>query len=124
MRIGRTSVAWVVAPLLLAGPLAAADNPPKLVGRWQLNEKESEDPHAKFRPLRPGEDPKRAGEGMPDGSAPGADGRGRRPRGQGPGAGRPGQGAPVAKLEAPPKNAAHQNRSPAMVYFRNGSASV
>jgi len=95
-------VAWVVAPLLLAGTLAAADGSPKLVGRWQLNEKESEDPHAKFRPLRPGEDPKRPGEGMPDGSAPSADGRGRRPRGQGPAAGRPGPGAPDARLEAPP----------------------
>jgi hypothetical protein len=39
-------------------PLATSESAPAVVGRWQLNEKESEDAAAKFRPLRPGEDPR------------------------------------------------------------------
>jgi hypothetical protein len=103
MRNARISIASILCATLVpaaAARLAALEGSPALVGRWQLNEKESEDPHAKFRPLRPGEDPRRAGEEMPDAS--GRDARGRRTRG-GDGRGAPRPAAPAdAKLEAPP----------------------
>jgi hypothetical protein len=104
MRIVKRSIdRFGCAALLLLGTatLLAHDGATALVGRWQLNDKESEDPHAKFRPLRPGEDPRRAGETMPDGSAPGASPRGRRGRGEGRGP-RPSPAIADAKLEAPP----------------------
>jgi hypothetical protein len=60
MRLRRSALAGASAALLAAATaLPAADLPQALVGRWQLNDKESEDPQAKFRPLRPGEDPNR-----------------------------------------------------------------
>jgi hypothetical protein len=42
--------------LAFANPVAAG-SAPDLSGRWQLNEKESEDPKAKFRPREPSERP-------------------------------------------------------------------
>lgn len=94
------TIGWLVSAVLalLAGrQLAAREGSPGLVGRWQLNEKESEDPQAKFRPLRPGEDPRQAAAGSQEGTPRGGEGRGRRPRDE---ARRPSD--PAAKLEAPP----------------------
>lgn len=55
---------WLFGVALALGgvaPLVAAQAPKGagagLVGRWRLNEKESEDPRAKFRPRLPGEGP-------------------------------------------------------------------
>jgi len=55
---------WLLGAALALGGVAplAAGQPPKsagadLVGRWRLNEKESEDAKAKFRPRLPGEGP-------------------------------------------------------------------
>lgn len=105
MRTGPTKVTWLVGAVLvlLAGrPLAAREGSPGLVGRWQLNEKESEDPQAKFRPLRPGEDPRQAGAESQEGTARGGEGRGRRPRDEARRPGTPGASDPAAKLDAPP----------------------
>lgn len=81
--------------LLGANRLAARDSAPGLLGRWQLNVKESEDPQAKFRPMG-------YGEGAPQGEGPAGERRPgqRRPTGEG---GRPPRpGAVPPKLEAPP----------------------
>jgi len=104
MRTALTSPPWVLVVLafLAGGRLAARESPPGLVGRWQLNEKESEDPQAKFRPLRPGEDPRQAGTGSQEGTARGGEGRGRRPRDEARRPGTPGASDPAAKLDAPP----------------------
>ncbi len=88
----RTTALFLAVAALAVG-LAAfpAETGPALVGRWQLNEKESEDPQAKFRPLAPGEDPRqrdREDQGRPDGAR-------ERPR-------RPGPSPSPGKLEAPP----------------------
>jgi hypothetical protein len=94
---------WLLgAALALTGsaPVAigqASAEKPAFAGRWQLNEKESENPQAKFRPRMPGEDPRgdRPGEPSP--------GQGRYPGPTG-GTGRPQprpSGSPPP-LEAPP----------------------
>ena len=101
----RLSILWLACAGLVvlgASGLAAREGSPGVVGRWQLNEKESEDPHAKFRPLGPGEDPRQGGSAPQGEGAPrGGRGRGGRPGGEGRPPGRPGTAA-AAKLEAPP----------------------
>ena len=95
MRFRRSSLAAASAALLAAATgLAAADAPQALAGRWQLNDKESENPQSKFRPLRPGEDPNRPND---ENASPQPDRRGSRPR---PERQRPPEAQ--AKLEAPP----------------------
>lgn len=98
MKVVRRPKTWLAcAVLVCAGTLAAREGAPGLVGRWQLNEKESEDPHKKFRPLAPGEDPRDAVQGEERSS-------GRTRPGQRPGRppARPPEGAAQPKLEAPP----------------------
>lgn len=105
MRYERTSIAGLacaVLALLGAGRAAAREGSPSIVGRWQLNEKESEDPQAKFRPLRPGEDPRRPGAEPEEATPRAGEGRGRRPRDEGRSPGKPAANDPDAKLQAPP----------------------
>jgi hypothetical protein len=93
MQLRKSTFATGVALLVAAAALAAADGPETLAGRWQLNEKQSEDPQAKFRALRPGEDPNR-----PDTEEPRPGER----RGSRPPDNRQRSGEAPPKLEAPP----------------------
>ena len=94
MRLRAWSLAGAGCLLLPAAFAVADDAPPALVGRWQLNDKESESPQAKFRALRPGEDPNK-----PDAEADA--GRQSDPRARQRASQRK-TGEPPAKLEAPP----------------------
>lgn len=104
MEVGLTGLLGLALALAPASGTAAQQvdsSPPgravaDVAGRWRLNEKESENPQAKFRPLAPGEVPGQAGVPEPPPT-----------RGRFPGRGTPDRPRPMpsgepAKLETPP----------------------